>query len=256
MESHKTKGARSKRKVALVTGGARRLGRHIALGLAREEYDVVITYRNSAKDAQRTLSELKALGSKAIALRAEVSKRADVNRILAQVEKKYARLDVLVGNAGVFPPATPFDEITEKLFDDTISSNLKGNFLFAQAASRLMKRNARGGSIVIMASLGAFQIWKDTLSYNVSKAGVVALTRAMARALAPQGISVNAIAPGYIEMQDEPGAMSGSSVDRVPMKRNGTPEDIVRAVLFFTQSASYITGEILKVDGGKHLLAV
>ncbi|HET7152402.1 MAG TPA: SDR family NAD(P)-dependent oxidoreductase [Candidatus Kapabacteria bacterium] len=244
--------------MALITGGARRLGKHMALALAHEGYDVVITYNHSAKDAQRTVVELKKLGSDSIALRAEVSKKAQVEKIIAQIGKKYGRLDVLIGNAGMYPEATPLEKVTEKLFDDTIATNLKGNFLFGQAASALMKKNNKGenktgGRIVFMASLGGLQIWKDRLPYNVSKAGVIALTKAMARALAADGISVNAIAPGHIEMNDEPGAVPTFGSERVPMGRFGTPDDIVRAMLFFVNSATYITGEILAVDGGIHL---
>src|SRR5579883_443287 len=240
------------RKVALITGGARRLGHHMALALAREGYDVVITYNHSAGDARKTVADLKKLGSESVALRAEVSKRAQVENVIAQIAKKYGRLDVLIGNAGVYPDATPLENVTEKLFDATLATNLKGNFLFGKAASALMKKNKlqknkEKGRIIFMASLGGLQIWKDRLPYNVSKAGVVALTKAMARALAADGISVNAIAPGHIEMNDEPGAVPTFGSERVPMQRFGTPDDIVRAMLFFVQSATYVTGEILAV---------
>ncbi len=244
---------KSVRKVALITGGARRLGRHMALALAREGYDVVITYNHSASDARKTVTDLKKLGSESLALRAEVSKRVQVESVIAQIAKKYGRLDVLIGNAGVYPDATPLAKVTEKLFDDTLATNLKGNFLFGKVASALMRKNKEGGRIVFMASLGGLQIWKDRLPYNVSKAGVIALTKAMARALAADGISVNAIAPGHIEMNDQPGAVPTFGSERVPMGRFGTPDDIIRAMLFFIQSATYITGEILAVDGGIHL---
>src|SRR5579863_1970049 len=111
---------KNRKKVALVTGGARRLGRHMALALAREGYDVVITYNHSARDAQKTVADLKKLGSDSIALRAEVSKRVQVEKVIAQIAKKYGRLDVLIGNAGVYPDATPLEKVTEKLFDDTL----------------------------------------------------------------------------------------------------------------------------------------
>ncbi len=242
------------RRTALVTGGARRLGRHIALALADAGYDVVITYNTSRGDAQRTVAELKERKSHSIAIGANVSNSADVRRVITRVKNTYSRLDVFIGNAGVFPPATPMESLSESVFDSVLATNLKGNFLFGQAASALMQLNKTKGVIVLMASLGGLQIWKDEIAYNVSKAGLITLTRAMARALAPYNITVNAIAPGHIEMPDEPGAVPLFGAERVPMQRFGTPDDICRAVMFFVQTATYITGEVLAVDGGRHLL--
>lgn len=240
----------SRRRVALVTGGARRLGRHIALGLADRGYHVVITYRHSAADARRTVAELKKRGCKASAVRADVSRATDVQRLFASIRRTYGRLDVAVGNAGVYPDATPLADLTEASFQAVMGTNVNGNLLVGQAAATVMHSGGRGGRIVFLASLGGLQIWKDRLAYNVSKSALITLTRAMARAVADQGITVNAVAPGHIDMPDEPGAVPTFGAERVPMQRFGSPADIVDAVLFFTESASYVTGQILAVDGG------
>lgn len=238
------------RKVALVTGGARRLGRHIALGLADRGYNVVITYRKSAGDARRTVAALREKGSVAKAIKMDVTNPADIRKAFATIRSLYGRLDVVIGNAGVYPDAIPLPDISSAVLDDTMNTNFRGNFFLGQAAATMMHAGGRGGRIVFMASLGGLQIWKDRLAYNVSKSALITLTRAMARAVAPQGITVNAVAPGHIDMPDEPGAMPTFGAERVPMHRFGTPADIVDTVLFFTESAPYVTGQVIAVDGG------
>jgi 3-oxoacyl-[acyl-carrier protein] reductase len=245
--------ATSNRPAVLVTGGARRLGMHIALGFADRGYDVAFSHNTAASSAVvRVVRALEARGARAVALQCDLRKQASVRSLVARANKQLGRIDAVVGSAGTYMNAIPLAKLTEAEFDRVVDTNLKGNFFLAQQAARVMNH---GGRIVFLASLGGMRIWRDRLPYNVSKAALIALTRAAARALAPAGITVNAIAPGHIDMPGERGAAPGFGAARVPMGRFGTPNDIVEAVLFFCTSASYVTGDVLTVDGGMHLLS-
>ena len=233
--------------VALVTGGAKRIGRSIVERFASEGADVVINYVSSHAEAAALASEVRKRGRRALAVRADVSKRPDVQQLFQTVEREWGRLDVLVNNAGMFF-AADFSDLTEEQWDSILDTNLKSQFLCAQAAAPLLKRNGRG-HIINIASLGGLLPWPKFTHYCVSKAGVIMLTRCLARALAPE-ILVNGVAPGTIQF---PGELPDEDyIRRVPLHRTGTGGEIADAVLYFATS-DFVTGQILAVDGGRSL---
>jgi NAD(P)-dependent dehydrogenase (short-subunit alcohol dehydrogenase family) len=232
---------------ALVTGAARRIGRSIALRLAAEGAAVLVNYRSSKAEAEQVVREITAAGRRAIAWQADVARRDDVRRMFAEVERVFGRLDILVNNAGMFFP-TPFDELTEEQWDTILDTNLKAQFLCAQAVAPLMKRQGRG-RIINLSSIGGLLAWPKYTHYCVSKAGVIMLTRCMARALAPE-ITVNSVAPGKISFPSEP--PDEDYVRRTPLGRTGQPEDIAGTVAFLAKS-EFITGQVIVVDGGRTL---
>lgn len=179
--------------VALVTGAGRRIGRVIALTLACAGADVVVNYSRSEAEARRTVREIERLGVQAMAIRADVSQPAQVRAMFRLVEKKFRRLDILVNNAAVFFQRK-WDQLNEKDWDHILGTNLKGTFFCAQAAARIMVRQKRG-CIINISSLGGLEAWPSYMHYCASKAGVIMVTRCLARALAPY-IRVNSIAPG------------------------------------------------------------
>lgn len=234
--------------VALVTGAARRIGRSIALELARNGADVVVNYARSEADARSTAAEIAALGRRSVALRADVSKRKDVRTLFGAVEQQFGRLDILVNNAGVFFPAR-FEDLTDEQWDRILDANLKSQFLCSQAAAPIMKKQGRG-RIVNISSLGGLLAWPGYTHYCVSKAGSIMLTRCLARALAPE-ILVNSVAPGTIQFPGEP--PDEDYIRRVPLHRTGTGDEIASAVLFLA-TAEFITGQVIVVDGGRALV--
>jgi 3-oxoacyl-[acyl-carrier protein] reductase/pteridine reductase len=236
------------RQVALVTGAAKRIGRSIALRLAKEGADVVVNYANSKAEAEELTSEIQSLGRRAIALQADVSRRTDVNRMFAAAEKEFGRLDILVNNVGIFF-AAKFEELTEEQWDRIMNANLKSQFLCAQAAAPLMKRQGRG-RIINLSSLGGILPWPAYTHYCVSKAGSIMLTKCLARALAPE-ILVNSVAPGTIQFPGEP--PDQDYIKRVPLHRTGTGEDIADAVMYLA-TADFVTGQVIAVDGGRTLV--
>jgi len=234
-------------RVALVTGAARRIGRSIALKLAAEGADVVVNYRSSKAEAEQVAAEIGACGRRALPWQADVTRRDAVARMFAEVERAFGRLDILVNNAGIFFPAS-FEQLTEEQWDTILDTNLKSQFLCAQAAAPLLKRHGRG-AIVNLSSLGGLLAWPKYTHYCVSKAGVIMLTRCLARALAPE-ITVNSVAPGTIRFPGEPA--DEEYIRRAPLRRTGTAEDIAGAVVFLAQS-EFITGQVVVVDGGRAL---
>jgi 3-oxoacyl-[acyl-carrier protein] reductase/pteridine reductase len=236
-------------KVALVTGAARRIGRGIALRLASEGADVAITYRSSKQDADSLVREITGLGRNAVALRADVTSVADLQAAIESAAAFRGRLDILVNNAGMFSPAT-VAALTEAQWDTMLATNVKSQFFAAQAAAPHLRR-AGNGKIINLASLGGLLAWPNFPHYCVSKAGVIMLTRCLARALAPE-ITVNAIAPGTISFPGDAPEISEDFVRRAPLKRTGESEDIAGAVSYLAQ-ANFVTGQLLVVDGGRSL---
>jgi NAD(P)-dependent dehydrogenase (short-subunit alcohol dehydrogenase family) len=235
-------------RVALVTGAAKRIGRSIALRLANDGADVVVNYRSSREEAESAVREIEATGRRAVAIQADVSRRDDVQKMFAEIETKFARLDILVNNAGKFF-AAKFEELTEAQWDDILNANLKSQFLCAQAAAPLMKRQGRG-RIINLSSLGGLLAWPSYTHYCVSKAGVIMLTRCLASALGPE-ILVNSVAPGTIQFPGE--APDAEYIRRVPLHRTGTGDDIAEAVAYLA-TADFVTGQIIAVDGGRMLV--
>ena len=236
-------------KVALVTGAAKRIGRSVALRLAAEGADVGVNYRSSKGEAEEVVAEIAAMGRHAAAFRADVAKREDVTAMFAAVEKEFGRLDILVNNAGMFFSAK-FEELTEEQWDRILNTNLKSQFLCSQAATRMLRRGGHG-RIINFASLGGLLPWPAYTHYCVSKAGVIMLTRCLARALAPE-ITVNAIAPGTISFPGDAPELAEDFIRRAPLRRTGSPQDIGDAVVFLAQSA-FVTGQVIVVDGGRSL---
>ncbi|MFZ0085360.1 MAG: SDR family NAD(P)-dependent oxidoreductase [Candidatus Acidiferrales bacterium] len=234
--------------VALITGAAKRIGRSIALRLADEGADIIISYDTSKSDAEQLVAELKSTGRRALAVQADVSHRADVQKLYSAAENEFARLDILVNNAGMFF-AAKFEELTEEQWDHILNVNLKSQFLCAQSAAPIMKRQGRG-RIINLSSLGGLLPWPAYTHYCVSKAGCIMLTRCLARALGPE-ILVNSVAPGTIQFPGEP--PDEDYIRRVPLHRTGTGDDIAQAVAYLA-TADFVTGQILVVDGGRSLV--
>jgi NAD(P)-dependent dehydrogenase (short-subunit alcohol dehydrogenase family) len=236
-------------KVALVTGAAKRIGRSLALRLAAEGADVVVNYRSSKAEADEVVGQITAMGRHALAVQADVAKKADVTALFSVVEREFGRLDILVNNAGMFF-AAKFEELTEEQWDRILDTNLKSQFLCSQAGAPMLRRSGHG-RIINFASLGGLLAWPAYTHYCVSKAGVIMLTRCLARALAPE-ITVNAIAPGTISFDGDAPELAEDFIRRAPLHRTGSPKDIEDAVVFLAQSA-FITGQVIVVDGGRTL---
>ncbi len=230
----------------LVTGAAKRIGRALALALARAGADVAITYRGSAADAQATVTELKMLGVRALAVGCDVQDEANVQAAVAAVAGEFGGLDLLVNNAGAFETA-PLEAITTEQWDAMFATNTRGPFLVAKAAHAYLK--ASHGRIVNIGSLGGIHPWATHGHYCTSKAALHMLSQTMAKAWAPE-ISVNCVAPGMIVTSGEVSAGYEHFAAKTPMKRNGTPQDVAAAVVFFATAPHFITGQLLAVDGG------
>ena len=231
--------------VALVTGAAKRIGRAIALALAEEGADVAITYRDSARQAEETLCELKAVGVRALAVRADLREPASIRQAVEQVVEELGSIDILVNNAGRFETAK-IEEISVERWDEMFQVNTRGPFLTAQAALPHLK--AARGRIINLGSLGGIHPWPTHAHYCTSKAALHMLTQTMSKAFAPE-ISVNCVAPGMIA-NDDVSAEYEHFARKTPMQRNGTPEEVAAAVVFFATGPQFITGQILGVDGG------
>ncbi|MGA2652820.1 MAG: SDR family NAD(P)-dependent oxidoreductase [Terracidiphilus sp.] len=233
-------------KSALVTGGARRIGRAIALALAGAGADVAITYRKSHADASDTLEKIQSLGCRALAVECDVRSEESVRSAIHAVTEIFGRLDVVVNNAAVFETAA-LDEMSVEQWDAVFETNARGPFLVAREALPHLRKVQ--GRIVNIGSLGGIHAWAGHAHYCSSKAAVHMLTQAMAKAFAPE-VSVNCVAPGWIEMDGSVESASARFASKTPMKRNGTAEDVAEAVLFFATGPGFVTGQILTVDGG------
>jgi NAD(P)-dependent dehydrogenase (short-subunit alcohol dehydrogenase family) len=234
-------------KAALVTGGARRIGREIALQLAAAGAEVTITYRTSRHDAEETIKAIKDLGRLAIAVECDVRSEESVRDAVTAAVNFHGHLDVLVNNAGVFQ-SVPLEQLTLEQWDTVFATNARGPFLLArQAISYLRKAEGR---IINIGSLGGLHAWAGHAHYCSSKAALHMLTQAMAKAFAPE-VAVNCVAPGWIDLGEEEARSEAQHfAAKTPMKRNGTARDIADAVVFFAGATSFITGQILSVDGG------
>lgn len=250
-------------KAAIVTGGAAGIGQAIALRLAEAGAAVTIADIDTS-GANQTASEIQSRGGKAIFLSADAKSADDARKTVRATVRAFGSLDILVNNAGIYP-ISPFMNITEELWDRVLSINLKGAFLYSQAAAEVMIKAAKGGRIINIASIDALHPNGSVAHYNASKGGLLMLTKAMALELAPHKILVNAVAPGAIRTPGtqtlrewaakafgvDPEQIAQGYVQRVPLGRMGEPDDIARVVLFLASgTADYITGDLIVVDGG------
>ena len=238
-------------KVALVTGAAKRLGRSLALALAERGAEVAVHYHASEREAHELLAQLKRAGGKPIAVPGDVSRAADVDRIVEAAMQAFGRIEILINCAAVFY-RTPFATLTEADWDRVVGVNLKGPFLLCRRVGEIMLRQGRG-KILNLADIGGMKVWAEYLFYSVSKAGLIALTQGLAKALAP-AVQVNAIAPGAVLLPEDTSPEDRDrALRRIPLGRLGSPEDIVRAALYLLES-DFVTGEVLSVDGGQRLI--
>jgi 3-oxoacyl-[acyl-carrier protein] reductase/pteridine reductase len=232
-------------KRVLVTGAAKRIGREIALTLARAGAEVAITYRSSEAEAEAVVRELAALGGEALAVRCDVRDALQIAEAVRAVTEEFGGLDVLVNNAGAFETAK-LEEISPEQWDRIFETNTRGPLLMAQAAYPHLKQ-ARG-RIVNIGSLGGVQPWATHGHYCTSKAALHMLSKTMAKAWAPE-VSVNCVAPGMVVNGEVDPAYEHFAA-KTPMQRNGTPADVAAAVLFFAAGPHFVTGQLLAVDGG------
>lgn len=237
-------------KTALITGGAKRLGRASALALAAAGADVAITFLESAREAQHTVIDICSLGVRAFALRCDVRDEKSVKIAVREAARELGGIDILLNNAANYE-TVDFDKLTVRQWDAIFATNTRAPFLVSREALKWLRQ--RRGRIINMGSLGGIQAWVTHAHYCSSKAALHMLTRVMAKALAPQ-IAVNCVAPGMIDLGEKSAAaFMRRMAKQTPMDRNGAADDVTAAVLFFATAPSFITGQILTVAGGLEL---
>lgn len=239
-------------RIAIVTGASRGLGQSIAVGLAEAGADVALVHRSGGSETEE---RIEALGRRSVTLRADLADPGTVAAIVGETVEKLGAIDILVNNAGLIRRA-PVTELTAKDWDDVMNVNARALFFLSQAVARVMIERGRGGKIVNVASLLSFQGGIRVASYTASKSAVLGLTRLLANELAPHGINVNGIAPGYMEtdntkpLREDP-VRNRAILERIPAGRWGSPEDLQGAAVFLASAASdYMHGFTLAVDGG------
>ncbi len=242
------KGGSLEGKVALVTGAGKRLGRAVALRLAEEGANVVVHYRSSQREAQDGVKEIEKLGRRAVDIGADLGSVGEIKRLFDDAGKHFGRLDILVNSAANFLPASVIST-TEQIWDAALDTNLRAPFFCAQAAAPWLRRTQ--GVIINFADAGGLLGWPGYIPHSVSKAGVIMLTKVLAKALAPE-VRVNAIAPGTITMEGDPPEWEADFIKLAPLRRTGSPSDITDAVLYLIR-AEFMTGHVLVLDGGRTL---
>ena len=239
-------------KTAVVTGGSRGLGRAICLELAKGGANVVLCYAGNEAAAGETVAACEALGAKALAVRCDVAQADEVKALMDAAVQAFGRIDILVNNAGITRDGLLM-MMKEADFDAVINANLKGTFLCMKAVSRLMMKQ-RYGRIVNLSSVVGLRGNAGQVNYAASKAGVIGMTKSLAKELASRGVTVNAVAPGFIDTDMTaamPQAAREATLASIPMGRMGAPEDVAKAVAFLaSDQAAYVTGQVLAVDGG------
>jgi NAD(P)-dependent dehydrogenase (short-subunit alcohol dehydrogenase family) len=238
--------------VILITGSVKRVGKSIALSLAERGAQIILHYNTSEEEARKTADELAAIGKKPLVVQGDVSQYSHWIRIKEQVLASFGRIDALINNAAVFY-RTPLFETTEEQWDHFMAVNVKGIFLGSKLFGELMY-NQKQGKIINISDISAEKAWSGYIPYSVSKAGVNALTRGLAKALAPY-VTVNAVAPGTVSLtQSQKEENEQVLTEKALLKRIGEPSDIAHTVAFLLEGSDYITGTIITVDGGRMVL--
>lgn len=241
-----------KGKTAIVTGGSRGIGKSIALELASRGANVAVNCTKSIESAEAVIKEIRNMGVSGMAVKADVSNSEEVENLVNEVLNTFGSIDILVNNAGITRDNLII-RMTEKDFDDVISTNLKGAFICTKAISKVMIKQ-KSGKIINVSSVVGIVGNAGQSNYAAAKAGLIGFTKSMAKELAKRGINVNAVAPGFIETDMTsrlPEKVKDEFVNSIPMMRAGKPEDIAKAVLFLASEYSdYITGQVINIDGG------
>ena len=238
----------SDRKVALVTGGSRGIGRGCALELARAGYDIAINFAGNEEVANKTVEDIKALGVDAEAFKFDVSDKDAADNGVAKVLERFGRIDVLVNNAGITRDGL-FMRMSADNWNAVINTNLSSAFNVSQPVVKVMMKQ-RSGAIVNMASVVGVSGNAGQANYSAAKAGLIGLTKTLAKELGSRGIRVNAVAPGFINTDMTKDLDTSKFLDYIPLKRLGEVEDIAKAVKFLAVDSDYVTGQVLEVDGG------
>lgn len=240
------------KKTAIVTGGSRGIGRSICLALAKEGANIVTCYASGAEAANETVKMCEELGVKAKAVKADVANSEDVTNMVNMVKEEFGSIDILVNNAGITKDNLML-KMTEEDFDQVIDTNLKGAFLFTKNVSKIMLKQ-RSGKIINISSVVGVRGNAGQVNYCASKAGLIGMTKSVAKELASRGITCNAVAPGFIETDMTaklPEAVVDEMLKTIPMKSMGQGEDVANLVTFLaSENARYITGQVICVDGG------
>jgi len=236
-------------RVALVTGAGKRLGHHIALRLANEGADIAAHYGKSASEAEKVVAEIEKLDRRAAPFRAELTDVAAIRDLVSQVVAHFGRLDILINSAANFLQ-TKFADTPESTWDASLDTNLRAPFFLSQAAAPHLAKSGHG-AIINFSDIGGLVGWREFLPHSISKAGIIMMTRVLAKELGP-AVRVNALAPGTITMPGDPPEWQQDFIEHSPLRRSGRPEEITDAILFLL-TAEFITGHTLVIDGGRTL---
>src|SRR3972149_1817177 len=243
-------------KRAIVTGGSMGIGASIAKELARQGANVAINYRKHDTEARQVIAEIESLGRKGQAIKADVANFADAQRMVDEVKEKFGGLDILVNNAGINRDSVVW-KMTEQQWDEVLDTNLKGYFNYIHAAVGIF-REQKSGKIVNVTSINGLRGKFGQTNYSASKAGIIGLTKALARELGKSNVNVNAVAPGLIEtemMKDAPDSVKEAALAEIVLGRLGKPEEVAEVIAFLcSEAARHITGEVIRVDGGQDIL--
>lgn len=239
----------SEKKVALITGASRGIGRACALRFAKEGFDVVITYAGNTEAAEKTVKEIKELGAEGYSYKFDVSKKEEVDKALDEIINKFGRIDVLVNNAGITRDDL-FIRMDENKWCDVINTNLNSAYYVSRPIVRLMMKQ-RSGAIVNTTSVVGLFGNAGQANYSAAKAGLVGLTKSLAKEIGSRGVRVNAVAPGFIETDMTKDLTTTDEILKlIPLKRLGKAEDVAEVVKFLAIDAEYVTGQVIQVDGG------